>query len=59
MKQEFQNLLTQRLNELRKKTPQLHSKLDFADKKILLAKILEEILKEQISSSGNTDAKTL
>ncbi len=59
MNQKVQTLLTLRLDELKKKFPQLSTKHDLENRQILLAKILEELLKEQIPTARPDHAKTL
>ena len=59
MNQKVQTLLTLRLDELKKKFPQLTTQHNLENRQTLLAKILEELLKEQIPAARPEDAKTL
>ncbi len=59
MKKTIQKLLICRLDELEKKYPQLHGSLSLADKEQLLAKILDELLREQLPVERTPDEDSL
>ncbi|MFN8944334.1 MAG: hypothetical protein ACK5WZ_06890 [Pseudobdellovibrionaceae bacterium] len=59
MNQEIQNLLTLRLDELKKRFPHYTSADTNSNPKMIAVKILAELIKEQIPGDGTSNEKTL